>query len=54
LSRNDVVAKVKSVEGYPLSLEERGRAEQRHTARVQRVYDEYKERDKELEKARAN
>ena len=53
LSRKDVVAKIRSVEGYPLGHEERGRAEQRLKASVQRVYDEYKERDKELEKARA-
>ncbi len=54
LSRKDVVSKVKSVEGYPLSHDERGRGEQRLKASVQRVYDEYKEHDKELEKARAN
>lgn len=54
LSRKDVVAKVRSVEGYPHGLEERSRAEQRLKSSVQRVYDEYKERDKELEKARAN
>ena len=54
LSRKDVVAKVRSVEGYPLGHEERSRAEQRLKSSVQRVYDEYKERDKEFEKARAS
>lgn len=54
MSRKDVVSKIKSLEGFPLDSEDRNRAEQRLKASLQRVYDEYKERDKELEKARAD
>ncbi|MCA1553525.1 MAG: MBL fold metallo-hydrolase [Chloroflexi bacterium] len=53
LSRKDVVSKIKSLEGYPIDNEDRGRAEQRLKASVQRVYDEFKEHDRELEKARS-
>jgi cyclase len=52
MSRKDVVSKVRSLEGYPIEAEDRARAEQRLKASLQRVYDEYKERDKELDKAR--
>ncbi len=51
LSRKDVVAKIKMLEGFPLDVEDRLRAEQRLKSSVQRVYDEFKDRDKELEKA---
>jgi cyclase len=52
MSRKDVVSKVRSLEDYPLDTDDRARAEQRLKASLQRVYDEFKERDKELEKAR--
>ena len=51
MSRKDVVSKVKSLEGFPLEMDDRARAEQRLKASLQRVYDEFKERDKQLEKA---
>ena len=51
MSRKDVVSRVKSLEGFPIEPEDRMRAEQRLKASLQRVYDEFKERDKELEKA---
>jgi cyclase len=54
LSRKDVVSKVKALDGFTIEGEDRGRAEQRLKASLQRVYDEFKERDKELEKARAD
>jgi cyclase len=52
MSRKDVVSKVRSLESYPIDSEDRARSEQRLKASLQRVYDEFKERDKELEKAR--
>jgi cyclase len=52
MSRKDVVSKVRSLESFPLDVEDRARSEQRLKASLQRVYDEFKERDKELEKSR--
>lgn len=52
MSRKDVVSKVRSLDNYPLDSEDRVRGEQRLKASLQRVYDEFKERDKELEKSR--
>ena len=52
LSRKDVVSKVRALEGYPVEGEDRAHTEQRLKSSLQRVYDEYKERDKELERAR--
>ena len=52
MSRKDVVSKVRSLENYPLDTDDRARGEQRLKASLQRVYDEFKERDKELEKSR--
>lgn len=52
MSRKDVVSKVRSLDNYPIDTEDRARAEQRLKASLQRVYDEFKERDKELEKSR--
>ena len=52
MSRKDVVSKVRSLDDYPLESEDRARGEQRLKASLQRVYDEFKERDKELEKSR--
>jgi cyclase len=52
MSRKDVVSKVRSLDGYPIEAEDRARAEQRLKSSLQRIYDEYKERDKELDKAR--
>jgi cyclase len=49
LSRKDVVSKVKALEGFPLDMEDRLRAELRLKASLQRVYDELKERDKRAE-----
>lgn len=51
MSRKDVVSKVKSLEGFPIEMDDRARAEQRLKASLQRVYDEFKERDKQMEKA---
>ncbi len=52
LSRKDVVSKVRALDGYPIEAEDRVRSEQRLKTSLQRIYDEYKERDKELERAR--
>jgi cyclase len=49
LSRKDVVSKVKALEGFPLDMGDRLRAELRLKASLQRVYDELKERDKRAE-----
>ncbi|MBI5877613.1 MAG: MBL fold metallo-hydrolase [Chloroflexi bacterium] len=51
MSRKDVVSKVKSLDGFPIDVDDRARSEQRLKASLQRVYDEFKERDKQLEKA---
>jgi len=51
MSRKDVVSKVKALDGFPFDAEDRARGEQRLKASLQRVYDEFKERDKQLEKA---
>lgn len=50
LSRKDVVSRIKSLEGFPPDTEDRARSELRLKASLQRIYDEFKERDKKLEK----
>lgn len=52
MSRKDVVSKVRALDGYPIEMDDRLRAEQRLKSSLQRVYDEFKERDREQDKAR--
>ena len=46
------VSKVRAMDGYPIETDDRVRAEQRLKSSLQRVYDEFKERDKEQDKGR--
>ncbi|MBI1800567.1 MAG: MBL fold metallo-hydrolase [Chloroflexi bacterium] len=54
LSRKDVVSRIRAVEGFTIEDSDQARSEQRLKSSVQRVYDELKERDKEIEKARSD